>query len=253
MPLGRRLLVTAAVILPPSYYVAHTANRLESTYPPLPPERTTTALTRIPAYPSTQQLHNVDVYGARVPLQALRHISQAREKESIEETWGHAFFSGPSIALEGRLLGLGRMPELGEDGFQEGQILLNGGFKVIRAPSSGHPLLLKWDMPPGPRKFFEMIGRWGYPWRLMSGGRHELSVGPVDEKGMVEVRFASAHDYETVKEEGGAQKRIPKWVDRAHRLFARWLLDEFVRKAKAQAQNERWKARQAWPSEGPNP
>lgn len=73
------------------------------------------------------------------------------------------------------------------------------------------------------------IARWGYPWRLMSGGRHELSVPePFEEveddesQGpFVEVRFASAYDYEVVPEEGDLQhqKMIPGWTWRLHRAM----------------------------------
>lgn len=71
----------------------------------------------------------------------------------------------------------------------------------------------------------------------MSGGRHEISVSqPFDKEDsqghepFVEVRFASAHAYETISEEGGlkCQKRTPAWVGRLHRGYARWALDSAV-------------------------
>lgn len=71
----------------------------------------------------------------------------------------------------------------------------------------------------------------------MSGGRHEISVSqPFDMEDaksrelFVEVRFASAHDYETVSEEGilGSQKRVLAWVGRLHGGYARWVLDSAV-------------------------
>ncbi|CAG8893843.1 unnamed protein product [Penicillium nalgiovense] len=47
----------------------------------------------------------------------------------------------------------------------------------------------------------------------------------------VEVRFASAHDYEVVDAEGELEKQkiIPAWVLRLHRGYARFILDSAVR------------------------
>jgi hypothetical protein len=89
-------------------------------------------------------------------------------------------------------------------------------------------------LPDAPRLFFEKIARWGYPWRLMSGVRHEMSVSEPFQRnaGMfVEVRFASAHDYEVVDAEGEREKQkiIPAWVLRLHRGYARFILDSAVR------------------------
>lgn len=89
-------------------------------------------------------------------------------------------------------------------------------------------------MSDGAREFFEKIASYGYPWRLMSGGRHEINVSKpfkTEEGQVVEVRFASAHDYEIVPEEGELekQKTIPAWGKRLHRGFARLVLDSAVR------------------------
>lgn len=67
---------------------------------------------------------------------------------------------------------------------------------------------------------------------MMSGSRHEIISSDVDTNGMVELRFASAHDYVWIAEEGTAQKVQPKWVGRLHRAFAMWLLDERIRTLK---------------------
>lgn len=144
--------------------------------------------------------------------------------------------------------------------------LLNGIFTVERAPSStsssengtiittttsnknntDNCLLVSWKMADPPREFFEKISRYGYPWRLMSGGRHELYVsepfqdpstvgksseGNEGDSRLVEVRFSSAHDYEVVPEEGGLrdQKVIPDWTERLHRWFGRLVLDQAVK------------------------
>lgn len=119
---------------------------------------------------------------------------------------------------------------------------MNGIFSVERPPSSRSwlsmsgpsALLVSWKVPDNARVFFEKIAGYGYPYRLMSGGRHELSVSkPFKEEGrqVVEVRFASAHDYEVVSEEGELEKQkiTPAWVGRLHRGFARLILDSAVR------------------------
>lgn len=104
-------------------------------------------------------------------------------------------------------------------------------------PAEG--VLFCWHMPDEPRRFFETIARWGYPWRLMSGGRHELSVSAPfipdeddrHDEPVVEVRFATAHDYEVMSEEGPPEKQkvIPAWTLRLHRAYARFLLDMAVK------------------------
>ncbi|KAL4805562.1 hypothetical protein BDV18DRAFT_141275 [Aspergillus unguis] len=118
--------------------------------------------------------------------------------------------------------------------------LLHGALTVECPPMPDNPygLLVSWKLPDGPRLFFEKIARWGYPWRLMSGGRHELSMsepyyvpGRESEGMFFDLRFSSAHDYEIVPEEGGIekQKTIPKWIARLHRGYARWILDRAAR------------------------
>ncbi|KAL4924541.1 uncharacterized protein BDV17DRAFT_208609 [Aspergillus undulatus] len=135
-----------------------------------------------------------------------------------------------------------RQRERPRKGEQPGQKrkLLHGVLTVERPPSTENPygLLVSWKMADGPRLFFERIARWGYPWRLMSGGRHEFSVsdpylvpGEEDRGHAIDVRFASAHDYEIVPEEGDLekQKTIPNWSARLHRGYAMFILDQSVR------------------------
>lgn len=134
--------------------------------------------------------------------------------------------------------------DLGETGFREGQKLLNGIFEIIRAPGKSPtvlpssipqspPLLVQWIFPPqGVALYRKAAMDWGLPYRMMSGGRHEISLSDVDTNGIVELRFASAHDYEWIPEEGTAQKVQHKWVGRLHRAFAMWLLDERIRTLK---------------------
>ncbi|PYI02339.1 hypothetical protein BO78DRAFT_400630 [Aspergillus sclerotiicarbonarius CBS 121057] len=135
----------------------------------------------------------------------------------------------------------------------KGKTILNGMFTIESfTPSSStspppnpqsqsqpqhHPtpgLLLSWRIPPSPIQLFEKISKWGYPFRLMSGGRHEISISDVYTHAgeeVVDVRFASAHDYEFWGVEGGEakdQKMVPRWVGRVHRGYARFLVDWVV-------------------------
>lgn len=101
----------------------------------------------------------------------------------------------------------------------------------VQKDSNG--LLVSWSMADDPRLFFEKIARWGYPWRLMSGGRHEMSVSePFEVKGkgkLIEVKFSAAHDYEIIPEEKDKQKITPEWTNRLHRGYARFVLDSAAR------------------------
>lgn len=110
---------------------------------------------------------------------------------------------------------------------------------IERSPSmtSPHGLLVSWKWPDGLRLFSEKAARWGYPWRLMSGGRYEFSAsvpflvpGREHEGMVVEVRLAWAHDYEVVPGEGdlASQKTIPKLVSRLHGAYARLILAQAV-------------------------
>lgn len=177
------------------------------------------------------------------------------------DTWGRSFDSGDTGSSDE---GFAPYKKSGKK-----RTLLNGVLTVEREPSppssssgstgsgssggsgSGSAgeytpetsLLVSWQMAPQTCRFFEKLARWGYPWRMMSGGRHEMSVSaPFREPGngngrddgegpYVEVRFTSAHDYETIPEEGGLeeQKCIPMFMGRLHRAFARAVLDMAVR------------------------
>ncbi|PYH93425.1 hypothetical protein BO71DRAFT_441748, partial [Aspergillus ellipticus CBS 707.79] len=83
---------------------------------------------------------------------------------------------------------------------KENRKLLNGLFTIETTTPSG--ILVSWEMPTPAREFFERIARWGYPWRLMSGGRQEISVSGVyvvEGVEVVDVRYGSSHDYEVVR------------------------------------------------------
>ena len=228
---------------------------LEARYPPIAPDRSSTELLRTPANSTTQHVPHIDIYAARIRLRDLQartnNTTEKLTKQDLNTAWAQSLLSCSVLRLEAKVIGLFRKgrfdpgdlgttpagfspdPETGAP-----RELLNGAMTVIRPPVGDEPLLVKWGIPDEPRRFFEMIARWGYPWRLMTGGRHEMSVeGPFDGEGdeeglgpFVEVRFASAHTYEIVPEEGGIlhQKTIPNWVGRLHRGYARFVLDTAV-------------------------
>ncbi|KAB8070752.1 hypothetical protein BDV29DRAFT_29001 [Aspergillus leporis] len=226
---------------------------LEARYPPIAPDRSSTELLRTPPNPLTQHVPHIDVYAARIPLRALevrtKQITEKPTKQDLNIAWARSLLNCSILRLEAKLLGLFTAARLdpGDLGMTPAGFtsdgapreLLNGLMTVMREPRGEEPLLVRWDIPDGPRWFFEKIARWGYPWRLMTGGRHEMSVsepfeGEGDEVGQgpfVEVRFASAHTYEFIPAEGGVQeqKTIPRWVGRLHRGYARLLLDTTVK------------------------
>lgn len=227
-------------------------SHLESKYPALPAGTGSTAL-RTPSNPSTQRCAYTDIYAGRVRVKALEaratRSTHHDTKCTLQETWARALLNSWILRTEGSIIGLlttrrytpgdtGLSPAgfSGDTTTNSPRQLLNGVFVVQRgiAEDAGNSgLLVKWAMPDGPREFFERIAQWGYPWRLMSGGRHELSVSePFDVEGdgrMVEVRFSSAHDYEVVEDEGEAQKILPAWTMRLHRGYARLILDRAVK------------------------
>lgn len=80
--------------------------------------------------------------------------------------------------------------------------------------------LLKWKWTDTKLvDFFEKISNYGYPWRLMSGGFHELYI---ERNGLdkIDVYYSSAHQYKELRD----GKLIPKLVQCLHRDFARVLL-----------------------------
>ncbi|RHZ50191.1 uncharacterized protein CDV56_101600 [Aspergillus thermomutatus] len=261
----RLLLILALPPMAIGYGIHKGLSALEAQYPALPPETITSIALRTPQNSSNQYCAYVDVYAARVPVKALLPRAQRTDVPDkskstnleITNAWARAFIGTKVLRAEGSLIGLlakGKLSpgDTGDTsaGFAsptasgEPRRLLNGALVVERPPSEDNRngLLISWRIPDEPRRFFEKIARWGYPWRLMSGGRHELSVSePFDGAGdgesqapFVEVRFASAHDYEIVPEEGDLQhqKTIPGWTGRLHRGYARLLLDCSVRELK---------------------
>ncbi|KIP09281.1 hypothetical protein PHLGIDRAFT_48797, partial [Phlebiopsis gigantea 11061_1 CR5-6] len=215
-------------------YVRSRVLSLERAYPPLPSETTSTPELRTPTAPGTRTAY-VDAYGARVPLSALRRSADRKDAQiPLEELWPKAFLRTDTMKLEAKIVGKGSQGDLGEQGFYPGQPLVGGALQTRRPPARGSPLLVSWDNPPYVVRFFERLAAWGYPWRMMEGGRHEWSIGqvgrlPGESEDMVEVRFSAAHDYKIIEGEAGEGKIIPQWVLRGHRAYARLLLDEAVR------------------------
>ncbi|KAJ5114828.1 hypothetical protein NUU61_000587 [Penicillium alfredii] len=250
--------VIAYIVVPTgaaSYGIHRGLSHLEEKYPELPAKATTSTALRTPSSPATQRCAYTDVYATRVPLPALELRTRpsslsttTSDKTALEDAWARSVIGSKLLRAEGFLIGLfkhGRYTP-GNTGDTEAGFapdaetgapreLLNGMLVAQREPGSpdadSNGLLISWQMADEPRAFFEKIARWGYPWRLMSGGRHEMSVSePFEMCGqgrVVEVRFATAHDYEVVPEEGGpeTQKIIPGWTARLHRGYARLVLD----------------------------
>jgi len=250
----RLLCYTTVVTGITSYGVHRGLSHLENKYPALPHSTGSRALST-PQNPLTQHCAYTDIYAAQIPLSALEAripSTKTLTKIELENAWARSVFGSKILRAEGSLIGLFTKfkwtpCDIGdsEDGFSPDKsgaprVLLNGGLQVQRLPGAdadSNGLLVSMELPHGPREFFEKIARWGYPWRLMTCVRHEMSVSePFDIEGrkFVDVRFATAHDYEVVDAEGGLdqQKIIPDWVSRLHRGYARYVLDSTVKEVK---------------------
>ncbi|KAJ5910034.1 hypothetical protein N7504_004677 [Penicillium tannophilum] len=241
--------ILAYIVLPfgATVYGTHIGlNHLEKKYPNRP-LTTGSELLQTPSNPQTQHCPYTDIYSARIPLQPLvarcKPNSNPSDKNALEDAWAHSLLNSAILKTEASIFGLlsrgtYEPGDLGntEEGFGpyatgNPRKLMNGIMEVQRqigADDDSNGLLISWKMADEPRLFFEKIARWGYPWRLMSGGRHEMSVSEpfeVEGRRFVEVSFASAHDYEVVEAEGLGQKILPEWTNRLHRGFARLVLD----------------------------
>ena len=212
--------------------------KLEKAYPLLPSESAiTTAALRNPTSPGTHT-PQIDIFGARVPVSGLlaKAKSDPRLAEaSLEELWARTFWSSKTLKLEARLFGGGRVAagQVGENGFKPGATLISGGMQIMRAPVAGSPLLIQWHMPDYAIRLFEGLERWGFPWRLMEGGRQEWIVSRnVTADGEVTVQYVTAQDYKVGDGDG---KVLPEWAWRLHCAYARYLLDQAVKEVHAQA------------------
>jgi hypothetical protein len=97
----------------------------------------------------------------------------------------------------------------------------DGKITSIKSNNSSLSTLIAWKWgPPGITSFFETIAGYGYPWRLMNGGVHELLI---ISKGSDEydIYFASAHEYKDLRD----GKLIPRWVQALHRDYGRLVLE----------------------------
>ncbi|KAL2813089.1 hypothetical protein BJX63DRAFT_230907 [Aspergillus granulosus] len=270
---ARRVFFLLAPPVIGGYAIHRGVGNLEARYRRLPVDDSTCSLElRTATSPSTQHSPHIDIYAARIPLKALLartdnpNDTKPADNTALSTAWARAVFGSRLFRFEGSVIGffverkfspgdIGDTPEAfnpiltspraadsdsDSEPTEVKRRLLHGVLTVERPPSPATPygLLGSWKMPDEPRQFFEKIARWGYPWRLMSGGRHELSVSdPFEVPGLevegpfVEVRFASSHDYEIFPEEGGVekQKTIPEWSARLHRGYAMLILDVAVR------------------------
>ncbi|KAJ5210847.1 hypothetical protein N7491_010658 [Penicillium cf. griseofulvum] len=236
-----------------SYGIHRGLSHLEEKYPELPRAAGSKALGK-PQNLDTQRCAYTNIYAAQIPLRTLEArvpSSKTPTKTELEYAWARSVLGSKILRAEGSLVGLltsfrlapgdiGNSAEgfLPDETTGAPRLLLNGLMQVQRLPAAdedSNGLLVSAEMPDGPREFFEKIARWGYPWRLMSSLRHEMSVSEpfqMNGQGMfVEVRFTSAHDYEVVDAEGEMekQKTIPDWTLRLHRGFARFILESAVR------------------------
>ena len=239
--LGYIALPTAATI----YGIHRGLCHLEEKYPELPETGRASNLLLTPDKP-TQRVAHTDIFAARIPLQKLSSLAQSSSKTDLETAWARTVLNSQILRLEGSLVGLLTEHTFtpGDTGITESGFspkngsprgLLNGILAVQREPGAdrdSNGLLISWKIPDELRLFFEKIARWGYPWRLMSGGRHELSVsepfGIPGQGAFVEVRFAASHDYEVMTGEV-VQKVIPAWTVRLHKGYARFILDQAVK------------------------
>ncbi|TFK51250.1 hypothetical protein OE88DRAFT_1523601 [Heliocybe sulcata] len=234
-----RLIRNASLLLLGGYsaYIYAESRRLTKAYPSRPATGAyyTPALlkTYVPTrhYPSSC----TDIFVARVPRRALvsaAHSLGLNDLTSLNATWARTFLEAPVITFEAKMLGVSKdSGDTGASGFHKDQALLNGAFLVEQPPSRTDPLVVSWRMPESPVRFFEKLAAIGYPWRLMSGGRHSIGVVEVPDSEEVEVIFGCAHEYERFNRVNGKEdeKVIPAWVGWCHRLYGRRVLDDAVR------------------------
>jgi hypothetical protein len=210
MPLPRGpLIISAATAVAIGLYVEHRIRDLERRYPitPIPPSNLA-----LLSPPPGHTAHDA-------------FLITARSSPVTLDTWTRTFLSTPTLVLESRFFG-SEPPDVGSNGFHSGQQLLNGIFNVVRVPSDDEGLLVDWELPDSTVRFFEKLARWKYPWRLMTGGRHEWMVKYTEKMEITEVGWGSVHFYR----EFGDGRTIPEWTKRLHRAYARYLVDAAVMK-----------------------
>lgn len=239
--MSRRLIRNTTIILlgASSVYAYAETRRLSKTYPLRPATGPYYNQTLLTSQESTRYFpsEGTDILVARVSRRALVSAAQKlglNDATSLNATWARTFLEAPIISLEGQVIGGSKdRGDTGASGFHPGQRLLNGAFQVEEPPSRTDPLVVSWSMPEEPVSFFEKIAAWGYPWRLMSGGRHSIGVVeiPDSDGNEVEVIFGCAHEYERWNRANGKEdgKVIPDWTGWCHRMYGRLVLDDAVR------------------------
>ncbi|KII87911.1 hypothetical protein PLICRDRAFT_162811 [Plicaturopsis crispa FD-325 SS-3] len=239
MSLPREMLWTFALAaaLPPSIYVYCETQRLSRAYPlrtsPVEP------LLSVPQDPSRQRVSRkgAEVISARVPRTALAALAD-KSDSSPNETWARVFLRRRTIQLESRLVAILQGRENNTElAFVPGGILLNGLFTVVEPPSPTRPLVTSWSMPPRAVHFFERLASWGSPWRIMSGGRHSWEVVDDSDGDYVRLEFGCSADFAIANSLTGQEdeKEMPRWCLWAHRMYAKWLLDEAVGRVQGRA------------------
>ena len=138
------------------------------------------------------------VFYARIPRSS---FGERFELEDARKKWATAFFNGTLIKTEGKIIAWLSGGAPARNAFAVGDQLVGGALVVVEPPSRTGPLLTRWELPPAPVRFFESLARYGYPWRLMEGGRHDFPVVLADN-GDVLVGFSAAHDYAVLDNDG---------------------------------------------------
>ncbi|KAL1731195.1 hypothetical protein EV714DRAFT_283516 [Schizophyllum commune] len=220
-------------------YAYKEVRRLEGAYPehapsPSSPLRTPTA-SGSNWYAPNREIYSPDgeavEFYARVPADLL-----PRDPKEASRAWADACLRSRLMRLEGDLIGKSAgKGNSTEPRWEAGEEVVGGALTIVHPPDEKGYALYKWRLPPEPVEFFEMIARWGYPWRLMEGGRHETVVKPTEDPETVLVGFSAGHDYNF---NGGDGKVIPQWVERAHRAYGRLVLEEGVKELYKRAGRE---------------
>ena len=215
-----------------------TLSKLETQYPNLPAEKRTSRALQSPGDPSRQRCAYIDTYATKIPVRLLErkallsskqnNDSSLLTREDLQRAWVEAVMGSRVMRARERFFST---PSNDPDSIPG--LTIVRGFGKGEEEFTNYGYLLSWEMPRPACEFFESAAHYGYPWRLMSGGRHEIGVASTDDNSDdddddVEVRFVSAHDYEIVPDEGHDQKVIPKWVGRLHSAYARVILDQAV-------------------------
>ncbi|BGP41703.1 hypothetical protein JCM10449v2_005694 [Rhodotorula kratochvilovae] len=263
------LLTSLAVSLPATVAASLALARLEREVALVPPPLNSPL--RVPNDHPAQRVADIEHWVVRVPLRTLVRAASSSscptmsmgeaDLHALAHTWLQAYLCTPSVRLQARLMGEPAPPaeEGGARVFERGQLLVGGLLELTDVPapscssadqcSSARDAVLhaRWHAPRELVAFFERAAAWGYPWRLLSGGRHSWEVALLSSGGStageeqeVELRFGCAHDYEPVgaKDGGDDGKKMPPLVLWAHRVFARVLVQQAVREVRRLARGE---------------